>query len=110
MTDQMIRLSAAAGVVEDITGERPHAATLHRWATCGLQGVRLKTAYAGGIRRTTEAWIRTFFRDVTAAKAGERIAPPGTESSQAKSREQAVRTAHAEFEPQECERRAQQLR
>lgn len=94
----LVRLSAAAGVVEKMTGERPHAATISRWTTRGLQGVRLRTCYAGGIKRTTEAWIRAFFRDVTAAKAGERVDLPAEESPQSQSRDRAVRAAHAELE------------
>ncbi|QDV45779.1 hypothetical protein Enr13x_56590 [Stieleria neptunia] len=69
---RMIRVSAAAKVVEKITGERPHVATLHRWASRGLKGVRLRTAYAGGHRRTTEKWIREFFEAVTASANGGR--------------------------------------
>ncbi|MDV6031966.1 MAG: DUF1580 domain-containing protein [Phycisphaera sp. RhM] len=65
----------AARIVEKITGERPHAATLHRWASCGRTGVKLRTAYAGGHRRTTEDWIREFFDAVTqaASRHGEHV-------------------------------------
>lgn len=74
---RMIRVSAAAHVVERITGERPHAATLHRWATRGLKGVKLRTAYAGGHRRTTEQWVREFFEAVTeSANAGRSNTSP----------------------------------
>lgn len=67
---RLVRLSIASGIVEKITGERPHTATLARWASRGLAGCRLRTAYAGGYRRTTENWIREFFDAVTVAKSG----------------------------------------
>ncbi len=65
---ELVRLSRAAAIVEKFTGERPHVATIHRWATRGLAGCKLETAYAGGYRRTSETWICQFFRCVTAAK------------------------------------------
>ena len=78
--DRMVRLAGAAHIVEHLTGDRPHVATMHRWATRGLAGVKLRTAYAGGHRRTTEAWIREFFADVTRAKTGESgVLPPSPE-------------------------------
>lgn len=81
--DRMVRLSAAACIVEMITGERPNSSTLYRWAQRGLKGVKLQTAFAGGHRRTTEAWIREFFAAVTEAADGVRIAPPDSTSRDA---------------------------
>ncbi|MCA9141125.1 MAG: hypothetical protein KDB00_30350 [Planctomycetales bacterium] len=43
---------------------------MHRWASRGLKGVKLRTAYAGGHKRTTEEWLREFFDSVTAAAQG----------------------------------------
>ena len=78
--DRMVRLAGAAHIVEHLTGDRPHVATLYRWATRGLAGCKLRTCYAGGHRRTTEQWVRQFFADVTEAKSGERVAlPPSPE-------------------------------
>ena len=70
-SDQMVRLSMAAKIVESITGERPSTATIYRWASRGLAGQKLRTAFAGGHRRTTETWIREFFDAVTVAKDGD---------------------------------------
>ncbi len=70
-SQQLVRLSAAVMNVEAITGETPHVTTLHRWATRGLAGVKLRTMYAGGYRRTSEEWIREFFEAVSAAKNGD---------------------------------------
>lgn len=78
--DRMVRFAGACHIVENLTGERPHVATIHRWAGRGLAGVKLKTVYAGGYRRTTEQWIREFFAAVHEAKTGERASlPPAPE-------------------------------
>lgn len=69
--DQLITLAQAARETQRITGEQkpPHAATLHRWASNGLAGVRLKTVFAHGQRRTRPSWLRQFFEAVGEAKA-----------------------------------------
>ena len=36
--------------------------TVRIWATRGLRGVRLKSVRIGGIRYTSEAWLRDFIR------------------------------------------------
>ncbi|MEO9591442.1 DUF1580 domain-containing protein [Rhodopirellula bahusiensis] len=91
---RMIRLSAAGCIVEDYSGERPSPSTMHRWASRGLHGVTLRTAYAGGCRRTTDEWIREFFAAVTAAKTGESISPPTSAKSR---RQSAIDRAKAEL-------------
>lgn len=68
--DLRIRLSKGCGIVEEYTGDRPHVATMHRWATNGLKGVKLRTQYTGGHRRTTRRWIKEFFENVTAVAEG----------------------------------------
>jgi len=67
---RLVRLSAVPRIVEKITGERPNTATVYRWHRRGLKGVRLRTAFAGGQRRSCEAWVRAFFDEVTAAADG----------------------------------------
>jgi hypothetical protein len=66
----LVRLSAAPRIVRAITGESPSVATIYRWAQRGLRDVRLRTAYAGGHRRTCERWVREFFAAVSAAAGG----------------------------------------
>lgn len=91
--DRMVRLSKAGMIVAKITGEpAPSPSTIHRWALRGLKGVRLRTAYAGGQRRTTEDWVREFFSEVTAAADGERIDRPKSSS-----RESSIRRAEREL-------------
>jgi len=68
--EQLVKLSRVPAIVEQITGDRPHIATIHRWHLRGCKGVKLQTAFAGGHRRTTETWIREFFNAVTAAANG----------------------------------------
>lgn len=68
--EQLVKLSKVPAIVEQITGDRPHIATIHRWHLRGCKGVKLQTAFAGGHRRTTEKWVRDFFAEVTAAANG----------------------------------------
>ncbi|QDV75376.1 DUF1580 domain-containing protein [Botrimarina mediterranea] len=49
---------------------RPHVATLHRWRTRGVRGVRLRTCLIGGRRYTTREWLREFIEATTAEDAG----------------------------------------
>jgi hypothetical protein len=81
-TEQLVKLSKVPAIVEAITGDRPHIATIHRWHLRGCKGVKLQTAFAGGHRRTTEKWVREFFAKVTAAANG---AKASDESSPEKS-------------------------
>ncbi|WP_417737273.1 DUF1580 domain-containing protein [Rosistilla oblonga] len=75
--------------MEKITGDRPHRASLFRWRQRGLAGVKLKTTYAVGAHRTTEAWLREFFDSVAAAKNGEPAATVREVPSVAQRRAQA---------------------
>ena len=78
---RMVRLSAAACIVEKITGDKPNPSTIFRWHSRGLKGVKLQTAFAGGHRRTNETWIRQFFDAVTEAADGPKVTPAITEGS-----------------------------
>lgn len=69
--EQLFKLSKVPALVEQLTGDRPHIATIHRWHQRGCRGVKLQTAFAGGHRRTTETWVREFFAGVTAAANGD---------------------------------------
>ncbi|TWU39145.1 hypothetical protein Q31b_42300 [Novipirellula aureliae] len=82
--DLRIRFSTAARQIPHITGESVHVSAIHRWATRGLAGVKLRTEYAGGHKRTTMRWIRQFFAEVTAAKTGEPVRADTKSSSQSR--------------------------
>ncbi len=43
--------------------QRPHLATLYRWATRGIRGVKLKTYKVGRVRCTTREDAERFFVD-----------------------------------------------
>jgi hypothetical protein len=75
-TEQLIKLSKVPEMVEKITGDRPHIATIHRWHIRGCKGVKLQTAFAGGHRRTTETWVREFFEAVTQAAGNAKQGTP----------------------------------
>lgn len=62
-------LKNCAPIVERITGDRPSLGAIYRWRANGISGVKLRTMYAMGSHRTTEAWLREFFDDVATAKA-----------------------------------------
>lgn len=74
--DEYVTLIQAPLIVERITGTRPHATTVCRWRQRGIAGVRLRTIWAVGGHRTTEAWLREFFDAVTAAKNGDGTPSP----------------------------------
>jgi len=67
--DLLVRMSKVPGIVAEITGERVALGSIYRWVQRGLRGQRLRTAYAGGHRRTCRRWLREFFAAVTAAAA-----------------------------------------
>src|ERR1700693_2274636 len=49
--------------------KRPNPATLWRWRTRGVRGVRLKTSLIGGRRSVTRAALQQFIKPDTAAAA-----------------------------------------
>lgn len=65
------KLLSLASAVDAATGNRPHAATLHRWRIRGIAGVRLETTCLGGKRMTSVEAVRRFCDQVAAAKDGE---------------------------------------
>ena len=54
--------------VEELTGKRPHIASIYRWMQKGIAGVRLETLLMGATRVTSEEALDRFFQDSTAAK------------------------------------------
>ncbi|EMI51933.1 DUF1580 domain-containing protein [Rhodopirellula sallentina] len=68
--DPSIKLSVACREYKQMTGDTIHVSSMHRWATRGLKGIRLRTEYAGGQRRTKRRWLQEFFDEVTAVANG----------------------------------------
>jgi uncharacterized protein DUF1580 len=46
------------------SGRHPHPATLYRWATEGLRGVRLETIQVGGTLCTSIEALQRFFEEL----------------------------------------------
>lgn len=95
---RLVRLSAVPAIVERISGERPHISTVHRWRQRGCHGVRLRTQFLGGSRRTCELWLREFFEAVTAAAEGEGQAPIAAPPTRAKTSSARLQHEQAERE------------
>ena len=55
-------------------GKKPHVATLYRWASCGLRGIRLETIQVGGTLCTSLEALQRFF-DGLGAQSGVRTLP-----------------------------------
>lgn len=55
-----LTLSEASEIVPRVNGRKVHPATVWRWATSGVRGVRLRSRLVGGRRVTTEADIEVF--------------------------------------------------
>ena len=60
-------LDAAKSLPALRSGKRVHVATLYRWATYGVRGVRLESQKVGGTVVTSLEAIRRFSERVTAA-------------------------------------------
>ena len=61
---RQVRLSTVPLIIEQRTGDKPHIVTVYRWVNQGLRGVKLRTSFVGGHRRTTEEWLDEFFKDI----------------------------------------------
>jgi hypothetical protein len=56
-----VPLNQAASRVPRRRGRKTSVSTLHRWATCGLRGVRLETIQVGGTKCTSIQALQRFF-------------------------------------------------
>ena len=65
-TEEVLPLSAAAKLLPRRRRGRPVAmATLYRWASSGLHGVRLEVVRVGGTTCTTRAALQRFCEELT---------------------------------------------
>jgi hypothetical protein len=76
--EQVKTFTEAAGLLERKFGRRPNAATIYRWATKGVKGVRLDTIALGRYRYTTESALERFVAETSRTDAGRN---PVAESS-----------------------------
>lgn len=77
----MIPLRDVPELVEALVGQKPDISTVHRWATNGRSGVRLRTICGAGCRLTTREWVEAFFVAVDRARWGKPAAPVVTLAS-----------------------------
>ena len=68
--EQVMTLVEAAGWLERRFGRRPNAASIWRWATKGIKGVRLATIALGRFRYTTESALERFIAETSQATSG----------------------------------------
>ena len=72
LRDRLFPLVDGPAVVEELTGSRPHATALHRWARTGISGARLQTVTVGRRRFSTRRWLLDWF---AAVDRQNRLAP-----------------------------------
>ena len=91
--DRVMSLAEAAEWFERRFGRRPHTASIWRWATKGVKGVKLETISMGRYRYTTSAALEKFVSETSiagpsvqkrgAAFSGTTAAPAGEKFSAA---------------------------
>jgi hypothetical protein len=79
--EQVMTLVEAAGWLERRFGRRPNAASVWRWATKGIKGVRLATISLGRFRYTTESALERFIAETSRLDAGKDRAAGFSEST-----------------------------
>jgi len=57
-------------------GQRPHVATIFRWATAGCRGVKLEVVNVGGARCTTSEAVDRWIAALTAQDQGKPAPSP----------------------------------
>ena len=57
-------------------GKKPHVATLYRWASHGLKGIRLETIQVGGTLCTSIEALQRFFERLAGPPSASAIATP----------------------------------
>lgn len=67
--EDLLTLPAAAKTVKR-NGRSVATSTVYRWATRGIDGIRLETIQAGGVLCTSKPAVDRFFTRLTAQKNG----------------------------------------
>jgi hypothetical protein len=78
-------------------GKRVHIATIHRWATAGYRGIKLKFVQVGGTRCVRRADLERFLEETTAAAT--RATVPAAARSPA-ARRRAIERANRDLDDQ----------
>ncbi|HYE18863.1 MAG TPA: DUF1580 domain-containing protein [Tepidisphaeraceae bacterium] len=64
-------------------GKPPHIATVFRWITTGVKGVKLRAWRIGSKITTSRAAVREFLERVNAGQTADPARPTGAEASRA---------------------------
>jgi len=73
-TEQVVTLKDACALLpRRRRGKKPSVATLYRWATTGVRGVRLESIMVGGTRCTSIEAIQRFFDRLTEQRDQGRV-------------------------------------
>jgi len=81
--EQIVSMAGATKVIpKRASGKRVHVATVYRWASVGLKGIRLETIQIGGHCYTSKEALGRFFAELTrqresAERGGASCAPQG---------------------------------
>jgi len=81
--EPVMTFTEAAGWLERRFGRRPNVATIWRWATKGLRGVRLATIALGRFRYTTESALERFLTEASQVEAAQVRASSSREGTEA---------------------------
>ena len=65
-----LSMAEAADRFGELSGRRPHLATVHKWAMHGVRGVKLESLVIGGRRVTTAAAVERFVLATSEATSG----------------------------------------
>lgn len=69
--EEIVSMAGATKVIpKRASGKRVHVATVYRWASVGLKGVRLETIQIGGHCYTSTEALHRFFKALTADRDG----------------------------------------
>ena len=71
-------------------GKRPDIATIYRWASRGVRGVRLEAVQIGGTRCTSHEAVKRFLQKLTEENAPASEAEPVADTEQAEAELQAA--------------------
>ena len=77
--EQVLSLTDAAKILpRRRAGKRPHVATLYRWASRGLRGVKLETIQVGGTLCTSREAVQRFCEQLSESDATPSPTPSST--------------------------------
>ena len=79
-SDNILSLREAARWLPPVNGKRPHPATIWRWASKGINGIRLETAKIGRRVITSTSALQTFTSALAERPIIETKAPPSPAS------------------------------